>query len=234
MKLIAHRGGKSVFPENTIKAFGTALKNGADAIELDIHFTKDNKIVVHHDYCISISERNVKPIYELTYTDIQQVDLGSHCTVPTLEEVFAVFGNSLDYEIELKGFTVKFLEVMADIAQRFRLENRIEFTSPLSYNLTVIKQLMPRAKTGVFISEPPDWMSKKLAQDLALHNVILGRHNVIHYPISLIDKRAVDHAHSNNILVHAANCNSKAEIAYVSKLGVDQASTDNLEMIRLA
>src|SRR5439155_7107203 len=46
---IAHRGAKREFPENTLPAFQRAFERGADAIELDVHATRDGVVVVHHD-----------------------------------------------------------------------------------------------------------------------------------------------------------------------------------------
>lgn len=45
---IAHRGYKAEFPENTMGAFRGAVKVGADALETDIHLTKDNVVVLSH------------------------------------------------------------------------------------------------------------------------------------------------------------------------------------------
>jgi len=46
---IAHRGLAGYFPENTIPAFEAALYAGADFIELDVVYTKDNRLLVMHD-----------------------------------------------------------------------------------------------------------------------------------------------------------------------------------------
>ena len=46
---IAHRGLSSLIPENTIPAFETAMFAGADFIELDVVFSKDDHLVVMHD-----------------------------------------------------------------------------------------------------------------------------------------------------------------------------------------
>ncbi|MBC7103096.1 MAG: hypothetical protein H5U13_07720 [Parvibaculum sp.] len=46
---VAHRGGAGLWPENTMAAFTRAIAAGADGIELDIHLSKDRKLVVHHD-----------------------------------------------------------------------------------------------------------------------------------------------------------------------------------------
>jgi len=48
-KIIAHRGASSQYPENTMIAYKQALKDGADAIELDIHLSRDKIPVVIHD-----------------------------------------------------------------------------------------------------------------------------------------------------------------------------------------
>lgn len=46
---IAHRGYKTLFPENTMIALEGALKSGADGIETDVHLSKDGVVVIAHD-----------------------------------------------------------------------------------------------------------------------------------------------------------------------------------------
>lgn len=45
---IAHRGYKAKFPENTMGAFKGAVDVGADAIETDIHLSRDGVVVLSH------------------------------------------------------------------------------------------------------------------------------------------------------------------------------------------
>ncbi|ODS56225.1 MAG: hypothetical protein ABS36_07415 [Acidobacteria bacterium SCN 69-37] len=47
--VIAHRGGSRLRPENTLAAFEHAVAIGADAIECDVHLSKDGEVVVIHD-----------------------------------------------------------------------------------------------------------------------------------------------------------------------------------------
>lgn len=47
-QIIAHRGFKAVYPENTMFAFKGAVETGADAVETDIHLTKDGVVVLSH------------------------------------------------------------------------------------------------------------------------------------------------------------------------------------------
>jgi len=45
----AHRGGRALFPENTLQSFANALSMGVNTLELDIGVTKDAAIVVSHE-----------------------------------------------------------------------------------------------------------------------------------------------------------------------------------------
>ena len=49
MKVMAHRGYSGVYPENTMLSFREAVKVGCDALEMDVHETRDGRLVVIHD-----------------------------------------------------------------------------------------------------------------------------------------------------------------------------------------
>jgi glycerophosphoryl diester phosphodiesterase len=53
IELVAHRGGRGLFPENTLAAFQAAIGLGVDALELDIAVTNDRVPVVSHDPCLN-------------------------------------------------------------------------------------------------------------------------------------------------------------------------------------
>ncbi|MEZ0131293.1 glycerophosphodiester phosphodiesterase family protein, partial [Flavobacterium sp. LBUM151] len=85
-----HRGDRGNFPENTIPAFLSAVKKGADVIELDVVISKDQKVVVSHENFMSaqyMSDLEGKPIskdkehtyniYEMLYDSIKRFDSGS-------------------------------------------------------------------------------------------------------------------------------------------------------------
>jgi glycerophosphoryl diester phosphodiesterase len=54
---IAHRGAAGEAPENTLAAFRLGLEQGCDAIELDVHLSKDGEVVVCHDSDIGSNRR---------------------------------------------------------------------------------------------------------------------------------------------------------------------------------
>lgn len=47
MKVMAHRGYSGVYPENTMLSFREAVKVGCDAIEMDVHETRDGRLRRH-------------------------------------------------------------------------------------------------------------------------------------------------------------------------------------------
>ena len=82
----AHRGGRALFPENTLVAFANALSIGVDTLELDIGVTRDGAIVVSHERGLNPDlardqdgeyvARPGTPFVELTLEDVRRFDVG--------------------------------------------------------------------------------------------------------------------------------------------------------------
>ncbi|MBI5200211.1 MAG: MFS transporter, partial [Elusimicrobia bacterium] len=81
-----HRGARWVRPENTLAAFRYALEAGVDTLELDLHATKDDVLVVTHDPFLSPElclgpngERLTEKAWvrKLTLKELQRYDCGS-------------------------------------------------------------------------------------------------------------------------------------------------------------
>lgn len=91
--LAAHRGDKEFCPENTIPAFERAIKLGCDAIETDIHQTKDGHMIIMHDHDVDRTTNGSGRICEKTLEEIRSLDAGAKfdpsfegTLVPTLDE----------------------------------------------------------------------------------------------------------------------------------------------------
>ena len=85
---IAHRGLHNILvAENSL----SAIKNAYDAgynIEIDVHKTKDNVVVVHHDYDLLRSCGVDKKISDLTLAEVQKYNIfGTNEHIPTLMDV---------------------------------------------------------------------------------------------------------------------------------------------------
>ncbi len=70
-EVIAHRGFHNHVPENTLPAFASALATNADAIEIDLHRTKDGYLVIIHDEIIDRTTNGHGFVKALTLAQIQ-------------------------------------------------------------------------------------------------------------------------------------------------------------------
>ncbi len=71
---IAHAGGEREAPYNTMYAFERAADLGADALELDIHATKDDQLVVIHDATVDATTNGSGRVRDLTYDQVHALD----------------------------------------------------------------------------------------------------------------------------------------------------------------
>jgi glycerophosphoryl diester phosphodiesterase len=81
--LQAHRGGAGLWPENTLEAFGRALALGVSTLELDVHLTADDDVVVAHDPTVHGGLADARRIRELTRADLPP-------SMPLLRQVSAL------------------------------------------------------------------------------------------------------------------------------------------------
>jgi glycerophosphoryl diester phosphodiesterase len=58
-KITARAGLSDQFPENTLPAFRQALDHGADRLEMDVHWTLDRQLVLHHFYQLGKTDNGV-------------------------------------------------------------------------------------------------------------------------------------------------------------------------------
>jgi len=83
--IIAHRGARSLAPENTIPAAVKAFENHADGWELDVAMSRDGVLVVVHDDTLErtsdvkdvFPDRQPWSVYDFTLAELQQLDFGS-------------------------------------------------------------------------------------------------------------------------------------------------------------
>ena len=119
--LTAHRGWRSKYPENTMLGFRKALELDIDGIEMDVHMTKDYRIVVCHDPTLERTTDTCGTIYEMTLDEIKRADAGIKFgeefkgeRIPTMEEFCELMATRPDIKVllELKDYP----EVVGDFA----------------------------------------------------------------------------------------------------------------------
>lgn len=106
---VAHRGASGNAPENTVASFDLALEMDADALELDVHMTRDGVLVVLHDATLDRVRGRSGFVRDASLDELKALDVGAWfgpswrgLRVPTLEEVFGRYGSATRYYVEMK------------------------------------------------------------------------------------------------------------------------------------
>ena len=94
VEIVAHRGASFLAPENTLAAVRLAWDQGADAVEIDVHLSKDNRIVAIHDSCTTRTAGTTHHIAETRSSRLRRLNVGrlggpksAHERIPYLEEI---------------------------------------------------------------------------------------------------------------------------------------------------
>jgi glycerophosphoryl diester phosphodiesterase len=110
-RIVAHRGGAALWPENGLAAFRGALALGVDAVELDVHQTRDGEVVVLHDPTLDRTTTGRGPVSERTWAELATVALrgAPDERVPRLRDVLELLrppgapGLLLEVKVDANG-----------------------------------------------------------------------------------------------------------------------------------
>lgn len=135
--LIAHRGYHDIkkgIPENSIAAFKRAIRYNY-IIELDVHLTKDNKIVVFHDYSLKRMCKIDKLIEDCSYNELLKYNLlDTKYKIPLLDEVLRLIDGKVGLLIETKNSSnnTKLELLLSEKLDNYKGEFAIQSFYPLS------------------------------------------------------------------------------------------------------
>jgi glycerophosphoryl diester phosphodiesterase len=108
--IIAHRGYRAKYPENTLASFRASLDAGVQMIELDVMLSKDRKVVVIHDATLERTTNGSGPVNGYTIKELKALDAGTWFQprfageqIPTLEEVLDDVSGRAMINIEIKA-----------------------------------------------------------------------------------------------------------------------------------
>jgi glycerophosphoryl diester phosphodiesterase len=232
---VAHRGASGYAPENTMEAFSLAIDQGADVIELDVHLTRDDEVVVLHDARVDRTTNGRGDVAALTAAEVASLDAGSwfgepwrSARIPTLREVLTRFAGQAWIDIELKaGITMGFAE---DPAVTIPLARRVLEVVEQAGTLerVVISGFAATALTWLRTTRPgmaTQWavVSTDITADAAF--AARGGFDVISPQAYAASERNVTLAHEAGLAVHIYAGDSEETMARLITLGVDAVKT---------
>lgn len=223
-KIQAHRGASAYCPENTLEAFSLAIAGGADAIELDVHLTKDNEIVVAHDSRLERVSDGNGFINDLTLNELKSLNFNKLfpdspvCRMPTLAEVFALIQPSaLSINIELKTterLYPQLPEKLVALARDYSMQERIIYSSFNHYSLQQVQQIDPTVKIGLLyeLGMVDPWVYANYVHAYAIHP---------HYFVIAALPETVRRCHENGVMVNVWTVDDPRAITQMLQCGVD-------------
>ena len=224
--IFAHRGSSAHAPENTIAAFELAVRQAADAIELDARLSADQEVVVFHDQTVDRTTNGTGRLGDLPLAALRQLDAGSYFDVayrgepiPTLSEVLEAVGQRIFINIELKNYDTPndaLPEKVAQLVLQHGLSDRVLFSSFHPFVVRRIHRLLPEVPIGLLI--PPGFVGKLVG---GWPGKLIVAYQALHPRLTDVTESLVRRAHQAGKRVNVFTITQPADMRFLFSLAVD-------------
>lgn len=231
-RVFGHRGAMGYAPENTMASFRKAVELGVDAIELDVHLTRDSEVVVVHDANLERTTSGRGLVRDHTLAEVRTLDAGASFgpafageRVPTLDEVLAWARDRCVLDIEIKGDPLPYPGIEARVAELIRAQGMEDRTIVISFDhptVRRVKELAPELATGVLYGCRP-------VDAVALARAANADALLPHW--SYCQPEDVARAHGAGLSVHAWATSEPTEIRVLLAMGVDSICSNHPDRV---
>jgi glycerophosphoryl diester phosphodiesterase len=239
-RLFAHRGASGVAPENTMVAFRAGIAAGATYLELDVHATRDGRIVVLHDATLDRTTDASGAVKDRDWDVVAQVDAGARFVdsagaapyarqsvrVPLLEEVLSEFPY-VPLNVEVKQSTPPIVADVVGLVNRFRAADRVLLAAESQEIMDDIRRIYA-GPTGSSADEVLEFYRRSLADDMDGYRPPGAALQVPprHEGVEVVTAQFVADAHRSGVEVHVWTINEPDEMRRLLGLGVDGIMSD--------
>ncbi len=215
MHIMGHRGAPAYEPENTLRSLRRALEIGVDAVEIDVHLSKDGRIMVIHDDSVDRTTNGKGRVRDLTFAQLRQLDAGKGERIPSLEEAADLVVGKAHLIIEIKDpAAARPLVEFFQLRTIFADAHVISFWHPL---VKAMKEQESRLRTGVLMVGCP-------ADPAGLAQAARAEALVLHY--GYVTPDLVKAAHAHGLLVYIWNIDDIDTLKPYLAMDVDGIGTN--------
>jgi glycerophosphoryl diester phosphodiesterase len=165
--VIAHRGGRSLGPENTIYTFQRAIEQGADVLEMDLQTTGDGHLVIMHDRDVNRTTNGKGAVDTFSLSELKELDAGFRwspdhsntfplrnrgVTIPTLADVFKALSD-VRMNIEIKSSQVNTIQDLCRTIRDHGMSQKVMVACFDSGKLGEFRSACPEVATSAGASE---------------------------------------------------------------------------------
>jgi glycerophosphoryl diester phosphodiesterase len=167
--ILAHRGYSAVSPESTSLAFDAALLFGFDGVDIDIHKTKDNHLVIIHDTNIKRTSNydGKELVKDMSLKELEKFNLTHKFNdkfpfqkIMTLDLFLEKYGNIFKFlSIELKTNNIEYKnieELVNQTLNKYTIKADILLSSFNINTLIRLRQANKKIKLGYVFSKMND------------------------------------------------------------------------------
>jgi len=237
MLTYGHRGFSGCYPENTMISFKKAIEEAcADGIELDIHLTKDDELVVIHDEKVDRTTDGTGFVKDKTLAELKMLDAsykfpqykGDEAKIPTFEE-YCQYISTTDAvtNIEIKTNLVYYRDIeekALKMVRKYNLQDKVIFSSFNHSSIHFMKDLDRDIPCGLLY---PDW---------GMVNAGYYAHKIgvefYHPDIKTLTKEAVDECIMNGISLNVWTVNDMESLKKCVEWGITGVITNYPDMVK--
>lgn len=234
--IIAHRGASMHAPENTMSAFQLAIDQNADAFEFDVRLSSDNSVIVMHDSTLDRTTNGSGLVKDHSLAVLKTLNAGHAYgpafqdeKIPTMEEVFAKFGTSTFYNIELKNSSTPFDNLPSMVSLIIKNSGLLDHVLISSFNpvaLYKIEKLLPDIKKSMLLC-------RSLSADFFSHvSIYPFTYQTAHLSFPTLNARRIKSFQSKGKLVFSYTLNHPQDMHTALDLGIDGFFTDDPALAR--
>jgi glycerophosphoryl diester phosphodiesterase len=244
---IAHRGGRSLGPENTLYTFKRAVELGTDVLEMDLQTTSDGALVILHDREVDRTTNGTGAVDSFTLPNLKKLDAGFRwspdnsgsyplrnkgVTIPTLSEVFEAFPDAR-INIEIKSSQVNTIQNLCRSIRDNRMSEKVMVACFDAGKLGEFRSICPEVATSAGASEAAmfywlQWANLESAYSPSAQALQIPE---AYGEYRIATRRFVDAAHARNMRVHVWTVNEAEAMQRLIDLGVDGIMTDYPERL---
>ncbi len=234
--IIAHRGESYDAPENTISAFNLAWQRNADAVELDIQLTQDNKVVVIHDRNTKRTAAKNKPVKSQTLSELLKLDAGAFKgqkwkgeKIPLLKDALSTVPAGKKLVIEIKSDTAIIPHLKQILKNSHLKPGQVEIICFQLKIISSVKKLMPDYKALLLSELDYNRLSKLLHRsvDKLINKAVENKLDGLDlWAGELITRELVDKIKAEGLLIYLWTVNNPAKAKKYIDMGIDGITTD--------
>ena len=225
-KIIAHRGASKEAPENTLTAFSTAIFLQPNALEIDVHLSKEGIPIVVHDGVFGRTTDGgfLQRTTELTLNEIKALDAGSWFdahflgeNIPTLLEVLQLPRGAVDLMIEIKKDNSPAKEIATSVLAVLGKEKKGILLG--SFDPFILQEILNQTTEYPVIGIVEEPHMLELFRKMGLKKL------AIWYP--LLDKQRIEQLHMEGIEVWTFTVDHPPFAQFLASIGVDGIITND-------